>query len=143
MPYVVSRLANDQTYTEWNKPETANKNVARPATPAMKVLVKGGAGVMGLLHTPNGIATKITDAQAEMLLQNKMFQSHAKRGLVKVLAREPDAESVARDLAEDAGEVVNGERVSGGSAQLSISRGDFKVGGRAGGVAPDNVEKII
>jgi hypothetical protein len=143
MPYVVSRLANDQAYTDWSKPDSSHAKVARPATPRMKVVVKGGAGVMGVIHTPDGVMTKITDAEAEMLIQNSLFKKHAEKGLVKVLAREPNVEEVAADLKEDAGEVVAGVRKSGGSAPLSEKRGDFKKGGRAGGKSEEEAKTII
>ncbi len=143
MPYIVSSLTNSQTYTAFDKPELRENSIARPATPKFKVLVRGGANVMGQVHTPSGVVTKITDEEAEFLRTNDLFCLHSKNGLVKILANAPDGDVVAKDLRIDAGEVVAGERISGGSAPLSAERGDFELGGRAGGVAPTDVKTIV
>lgn len=136
MPYVVSTLANSQIYTDYDKPEVQGSQMSRPAIPKRKVLIKGGARVQGALRTPDGVLTKITDEDAAWLQTNRVFLIHQKGGHVKIVNREVNPDKVAGDLKVDDGEVQAGERVSSGSAQLSVDAGDFEAGGRAAGPVP-------
>jgi hypothetical protein len=128
MPFIVSTLSNGQTYTGWASESITGGQVARPAVAMEKVNIKGGANVMGALHTPDGVLTEITEAQLAMLKNNRVFLIHEKNGHVKVLARKADPDKVAEKDLKDRDE----------SAPLSVEKGDFVEGGRAGGdpVAP-------
>jgi hypothetical protein len=143
MPYVVSTLANSQNYTQYDKPHSANSQLTRPAVATRKVLIKGGAQVQGALHTPEGVLTKITDDELAFLETLPTFQLHKKGGHIKIVNREVNPDKVAADLKMDTGDTVAGERVSGGSAQLSVAKGDFEDGGRAAGVAPTVANQVV
>lgn len=136
MPYVVSTLANSQEYAEYEKLSTRASQVSRPAVKKHSIIIKGGAGVQGALHTPQGVLTKVTAEDIEFLENNRLFKQHVAAGHLKIVNREVDPEKVAKDLKTDTGDTKNGHRVSAGSAQLTGD--DFEEGGRAAGVAPNN-----
>ena len=127
MPYVVSTLSSTQEYAEFEKPMSDGGHVARPAQAKRHVKVMGGANVQGVLRTPEGVLTKITEADADFLQNHKVFKRHAKRGYVKVIQREANPDKVAKDLLP-----------RDGSAPLNAAFGDFDKGGRAAGLAPKN-----
>ncbi len=137
MPHVVSTLANTQIYADYTKPE-AKGQVSRPAVTKNKVVILGGAGVQGALRTPEGVLTKITDADADFLETVELFKFHKKGGYVKIVGREVNADKVAADMKPDSGDTENGARISGGSSQLSVASGDFEPGGRAGAQERDS-----
>lgn len=96
MPYVVSRLVNSQVYTQYVK-GVNNSNL-----PIKQVEIKGGADVTNKnLVIPEGVVTKITSDELEMLKANKEFQAHVERGYIKYYAVSPDVEKVAEKLAQD------------------------------------------
>lgn len=68
------------------------------------VLIKGGAGVMDTKNivTPYGVATMVTQEQAEMLKRNAVFQLHAKNGFVRIetVSRAPDGDNIEKVVAE-------------------------------------------
>lgn len=97
MPYVLSKLANDQCYTKYVKgADNFNQAVA-------SVTIKGGAGVANkkTLMTPQGVVTKITDEQYELLKENKEFQNHLERGFLNVFAINPDVEKKSEKMSKD------------------------------------------
>lgn len=95
MPYVYSTLTASQNYTGY-KPhvEGQSHNV-----PEKHVLIKGGSNVAGRhLHTPIGIATKVTDDELKFLEQHPIFKLHQENGFIKVSTANEDTEKVAGDM---------------------------------------------
>lgn len=142
MPYVVSTLANSQAYAEYETFEASGSQMARPAVSKRKVLIQGGAHVQGALRTPEGVLTRVSDEEVEFLKTIPLFIQHEKGGHIKIVNREVNPDKVAQDLKVDNGDTQHGERVSGGSSQLSIAGGDFEAGGRASGPEPLKQEII-
>lgn len=91
--YVYSTLSSDMAYTN-HAQGGADIPVDLPP-----VFVKGGAGVANdRLITPRGVATEITDEQAEYLRANKVFQLHEQNGYVQISDKEIDADKAAADM---------------------------------------------
>lgn len=118
---VFSTLASDVAYTN-HVEGGADMPIALPS-----VTVKGGAGVANdRFVTPRGVATTVTEEQAEYLRRNPIFQLHEKNGFVMISSTGGDADKAAADmtgrdhsapivpqdkLAGDAETVVGGEVV--------------------------------
>lgn len=97
MPYILSRLANSQIYTNYAKGMGDNINI-----PVESVEIKGGADVTDKnLVTPEGVITKVTNDQLEALKANKGFQQHLEGGYVKYFGTEPNIEKHADKLTQD------------------------------------------
>jgi hypothetical protein len=91
--FVYSTLAADVLYQN-----TAPGGADLPVV-VEEVLVKGGAGVANSrLVTPRGVATEITEGQAEALRQNPVFALHEKNGHVMIESRRVDPDKAAADL---------------------------------------------
>lgn len=101
---VFSTLAAPVEYTDW---KTGENGV--PLSQG-SVLIKGGAGVANEnIQTPRGVATMVTEAQAEALKKNTLFQLHAKNGYVAIdsVERPPSSDDV-----ENAAAGLNGRDTS-------------------------------
>lgn len=97
MPYILSRLANSQIYTNYAKGVGDNMNI-----PIESVEIKGGADVTDKnLVTPEGVITKVTNEQLEVLKANKGFQQHLEGGYVKYFGTAPNIEKYADKLTQD------------------------------------------
>jgi len=91
--YVYSTLAADVAYTN----HLAGGADLPQALPS--VFIAGGAGVANdRLVTPRGVATEITDEQAEYLRANPVFQLHETNGYVQISAASVDADIAAADM---------------------------------------------
>lgn len=91
--YVYSTLAADVLYQN-HAPGGADLPIV-----VSEVLVRGGAGIAdNRLMTPRGIVTEITEAQAEALRQNPVFQMHEKNGFVQIESAKVDPEIKAADM---------------------------------------------
>ena len=65
MPYVLSKLANTQIYTQYAKDVTNNINIVKA-----QVTIKGGADITDKnLITPDGVVTNVTRDQLEIALK--------------------------------------------------------------------------
>lgn len=74
---VFSTLAASVRYTDWRTGEN------QIPVEGDSVTIKGGAGVANEhIVTPRGVATMVTEAQAELLKRNTVFQLHEKNGFV-------------------------------------------------------------
>lgn len=83
---VISTLPTDTAYTVWIGDTAAKGAVPRRSR---AIVVKGGHGVANKnFITPQGVATVITDDEAEALAKHKVFLRHQKRGYVKILNKE-------------------------------------------------------
>lgn len=96
MPYVISKLVNSQTYTQYAKSINGLNQVSA------QVEIKGGADITNKnLITPEGVITKVTPAELEILKANKDFQKHLEHGHVRYFSNEPDIDKVASKLEKD------------------------------------------
>jgi hypothetical protein len=132
MPFVVSTLSNDQCIHGWDKSKPLSGKIARPETSKHRVVIAGKANVANKILTPEGVITKIMDDEANFLKSNDSFIDFEKKGYMKIIARSADPDKVAKDM-KDRDE----------SAPLNPDKGDFEVGGRAGGGPQPGVQKII
>lgn len=84
--YVYSTLATDQKYS----------------TEAGDVLIAGKANVSNKhLLTPAGVVTPVEEDVFEALMQNKVFQAHARNGFLTATQSKADADEVAGDMNPD------------------------------------------
>lgn len=91
--YVYSTLSSDVNYTNHIK-GGADMPQALPA-----VHIKGGAGVANdRFVTPRGVATEITEQQAEYLRSNPVFNLHEANGYVQISDAHVDADKAAADM---------------------------------------------
>ncbi len=91
--YVYSTLSADVIYQN-HVPGGADLPIV-----VFELLIKGGAGVANdRLVTPRGVATQITEAQAEALEQNEVFKLHKKNGFVEISERKVNPDKVAADM---------------------------------------------
>ena len=96
MPYVLSKLANNQIYTKYIK-GAGNVNI-----PTVQIEIKGGADVTNKnLITPEGVITKITADELELLKSNRDFQRHLEQGVVKYFGTEPKIEKTVQSMEKD------------------------------------------
>lgn len=96
MPYVLSKLANTQIYTQYTK------GINNINMPVKRVEIKGGADVTDKnLVTPSGVVTKVTADELEILKANKDFQKHLERGCLNIFDSMPDIETKAEKLEKD------------------------------------------
>lgn len=104
MPYVVSTMTDSVKYAIYGK--------TNPDLPSLEshVLIHGGANVanedgIGIksagapIWTPRGIATKVSNEQAELLEKHPLFQLHYTNGFVQILGdSDVNADEVALDM---------------------------------------------
>ena len=96
MPYILSKLANPQNYTNYAK-GVDNVNI-----PVESVYINGGADVTDKnLVTPEGVITKVTAEQLEILKSNRDFQRHLEEGHVKYFGTAPNIEKHADKMEKD------------------------------------------
>lgn len=125
MPYVASTLSSDNSYTGFHSEHSEGSKIARPAKATISVLIRGGANVAGKLHTPEGVVTKVSEAEANFLRSNRVFKMHLENGHVRIFESEVAPEIAAKDMTD-----------RDESAPLNEAKGDFEDGGRAAGIAP-------
>lgn len=95
---VFSTLTCDNRYTDAKYAENGMM------VEGESVLVRGGSGVMNdRIVTPRGVHTMVSEAQAELLKRNPVFQLHEKNGFVAIEAvdrppSETDVENAAAAL---------------------------------------------
>ena len=97
MPYVLSKLANAQTYVKYAKGGN-NINI-----PMASVTIKGGADVADkkTLTSPQGVITSVTADELEILKENPCFQQHLEQGFVNYYNMKPDVEKKAEKMPKD------------------------------------------
>lgn len=109
MPYIASTLAAPVQYTHYKQGANDLPQVAG------SVLIQGGAGVANKhLITPQGVLTKVSTEEAELLHKIPLFLTHKERGFIKVLEDKAEPDTVAADM----------ER---GDTSAQLTPGDFKM----------------
>lgn len=109
--YVYSTLPSDHIYCEW----ITGKNDL--PTMGKRVVIKGGAGV-SLKHTThfetlNAVITPVSDAELEILMQNKVFQKHLESKAVRVEAKKVSVDKALNSLqARDASAPLDDEQLA-------------------------------
>lgn len=85
MPYITSTMSASVNYATYGKTAGGLPVVTK------EIVIEGGANVMNkkLLATPNGVVTKITDEEYEILKNHPLFQLHEKNGFIKVSKSNP------------------------------------------------------
>jgi len=120
MPHIASTLTHDVAYTFWNS-NPGGINTKKIIDGKTCVTIKGGHGVAqktpdGGLRTPNGMITKVSDKELELLKADEVFQTHLKSGCVRVLTASAPPEKAAKDMAQ--------------SKDAPLTPKDFEKGGR-------------
>jgi hypothetical protein len=130
---VFSTLAASVQYVDW-KPSENGVPVAGES-----VTVKGGAGVANEhFVTPRGVATMVSEAQAELLKRNSLFQLHEKNGFVAIdtVERPPGQTEVENAVAalegrEPSSPLVDVDFTANGAAAPTTAT-PAKTGGKGG-----------
>lgn len=82
--FILSTLSADQLYTAWRKGGADLPLVER------QVFVRGGANVADKrLVTPQGVVTKVSAEDLELLESNAVFQLHKSNGYITVSRSKP------------------------------------------------------
>ena len=95
MPYVFSTATRTIDFVEYSKPDNPR------VLPAIlrKVTVKGGANVADKhVHTPNGVATLVTDDDMAFLVGNAEFNRAVKCGFMRIERDQANMDSVVNDM---------------------------------------------
>jgi hypothetical protein len=139
MPHIVSTLSNSQQIVEWNRTDV---NKGGPAYKNKSVTIKGTMVSRGAdLQVVDGAVTKVTEEELEFLEKQPSFVGFVNRGHFKIVGKAPVIEKVVKDMPKDNGEVKGDDGFEGAGSAL-LESGDFKEGGRAAGLAP-NEQKFI
>jgi hypothetical protein len=94
MPFVYSTLSQDTSYNVYVKREGKTTH-SGPLKPIRKILIAGGTGVADKkLVTPRGKATKVTQEDAELLMENKVFLMHMANKFVIIEDSNEDPEVI-------------------------------------------------
>lgn len=97
MPYILSKLANTQIYTQYAKGTSDNLNIV-----CAEIEVKGGADVINTnLITPEGVLTQVSAAELDILKANQDFQRHLEKGVVKYFGTQPNIEKHTQLMNKD------------------------------------------
>lgn len=88
MPYVYSTMTDPVTYTFYDLGKDLH-------TVTNKVHIKGGSNLLNrALHTPLGVATKVTDEELAALKEHPVFKIHQGAGFVRFSENKADPEKV-------------------------------------------------
>lgn len=102
--HVISTLGADTVYTDW-------ESHGGPHQAKRQVLIKGGAGIVSPLSlvggsvraAPDGVSTEVSNEDAEFLSNHAHFKEHQKRGFVKIITMDKNANTVAQSMEKDEG----------------------------------------
>lgn len=85
MPYITSTMSASVSYATYKQTAGGLPVVDR------EIVIDGGANVMNkkLLVTPNGVVTKVSDEELELLEQHPLFKMHKANGYVRVSKSNP------------------------------------------------------
>lgn len=79
MPYILSTMSAGVNYAIYGKTAGGLPVVKR------EIAIAGGSGVINkALVTPQGVVTKVSDEELELLESNALFRMHKAGGFVKV-----------------------------------------------------------
>lgn len=87
--YVYSTLAATTAYVIWQEGDGGQM------VEKHRIVVKGGSGIANKnIITPIGVATRITEKDAELLAEHDLFKRHQAKGYVRIEPVEKDPEKV-------------------------------------------------
>jgi len=91
MPYITSTMSASVSYATYKQTAGGLPVIDK------EIVIEGGANVMSkkLMVTPNGVVTKVTDEELELLEQHPLFKIHKQNGYVRVSKSNPQ-EDVAK-----------------------------------------------
>lgn len=93
--YIYSTLTQTTSYAFYKK--LLDKNDLHEVE--REIVIKGGAGVADKnFITPNGVVTKVTDEEHELLKTHPVFQLHVKNGFIIAQKSHSDIDSVVRKM---------------------------------------------
>ena len=79
MPYITSTMSTGVKYAVYGQSAGGLPIVKK------EIEIKGGANVADkALYTPNGVVTKVSDDELDLLKANPVFQLHVKAGYLKI-----------------------------------------------------------
>lgn len=120
MPYILSKLANTQVYTQYVKGTSDNLNIV-----SAQVEVKGGADVTNSnLITPEGVLTQVSAAQLDILKANKDFQRHLENGVVKYFNTQPNIEKNTKSMSKDKSKQLTKEDYKNANKKAPATEGE-------------------
>ena len=107
MPYVTSTMSASVNYAIYGKTAGGLPVVEKEIT------IAGGANVMNkkLLATPNGVVTKVTDEELELLEQHPLFKIHKQNGFVRVSKTNPQEDVMTVDTKDMQAKDASAQRV--------------------------------
>lgn len=83
MPYITSTMSAGVTYAIYKKTPGGLNIIDR------EISINGGANVINkALVTPQGVVTKVSDEELELLKQNPVFKTHVDGGYIKITKTE-------------------------------------------------------
>jgi hypothetical protein len=95
MAWVFSTATHSIRFTQWELPK--NPRVLPKA--GRSVTIKGGANLADKhLHTPNGVATEVSDDDLAFLMGNDAFMKAVKSGYMVVDRNKANLDSVVNDM---------------------------------------------
>ena len=98
--YSTSTCATSYCVYEENSPNDIAVLKQWPDGQPMKVVIEGGHGVSDKhFYTPQGVCTKVSDRDMELLLDNKSFLRHMNKGFKSYDKKKINPENKARDMA--------------------------------------------
>lgn len=107
MPYITSTMSASVSYAIYGKTAGGLPVVEKEIT------IDGGANVMNkkLLATPNGVVTKVTDEELELLEQHPLFKIHKQNGFVRVSKTNPQEDVMKVDTKDMQDKDASAQRV--------------------------------
>jgi len=100
--YVYSTITNGVAFCEYEDNASNELAITKrwPDGTPMKVIIEGGHGVSNKhFFTPQGVCTKVSDRDMEILLKNDAFQGFMERGFITYDKKKVAPEKKARDMA--------------------------------------------
>lgn len=107
MPYITSTMSASVNYAIYGKTAGGLPIVEKEIT------IDGGANVMAkkLLATPNGVVTKVTDEELELLEQHPLFKIHKQNGFIRVSKTNPQEDVMTVDTKDMQAKDASAQRV--------------------------------
>ena len=95
MPYVFSTSTASISFVQYGKPPSDNT----PPPELRRVTIAGGANLPDKhLHTPAGVATRVSDDDLAFLMSNDKFQKAVRDGFMQVEQQKYNLDSVVNDM---------------------------------------------
>lgn len=145
MPFVISTLGQPQDYAIYETIEDGHSVRHREAREPIHI--KGGQGVMdakALITPENGVVTKVTDEEAELLKKHPCFIEHQKNGKVRIVNHNLNVgRIVEKDMEKDDDSAqLTPEDFAGNAAEAEAANSELKINDRKVAGKPKTSRKI-